>query len=69
MPEPEHSYEIAPFNYSVDMYLDTSLVKSKPSLQNQSIIPRTIQRQATVIFDADMDKEDIPDKNGDDDKP
>ena len=27
LPDPEQSYEIAPFNYSVDMFLDTSCGK------------------------------------------
>ena len=32
LPDPEHSYEIAPFDYSVDMLLDTSYGKVKTSV-------------------------------------
>ena len=53
LPEPEHSYEIAPFDYSVDMYLDTSLIKSKPVLQ----------RVSSIVSESRQDKGDIPDKD------
>ena len=53
LPEPEHSYEIAPFDYSVDMYLDTSLIKSKPVLQ----------RISSIVSESRQDKGDIPDKD------
>ena len=65
LPDPEQSYDIAPFDYSVDMFLETSCNKIKASVQNQSVLPRPIARRVAMgpnsnhnIYSAG-----IPDKN------
>ena len=66
LPEPEYSYDTAPFDYSVDMFLDTSQVKPMTNLNNQSVIPRPLHRGITFSSESMDQKGCIPDKDGND---